>query len=102
MYVDIFTDNDFNKVNGVTTTLNAVLRCAPPGLRLRIYTAAPLPMEQDDYLALRSFVAPNPLYSDMSIYTPRLLEYTARARADQLDVIHLTTPGPIGLAALWV
>ena len=102
MNVGIFTDNDFDKVNGVTTTLNAVLRCAPPGVRLRIYTAAPLPVEQDDYLALRSFGMPIPFYREMSMYVPRLLEYTARARADGLAVIHLTTPGPVGLAALWV
>ena len=102
MNVGIFTDNDFDKANGVTTTLNAVLRCAPPGLRLRIYTAAPLPVEEGDYLALRSIGLPIPFYSEMSVYVPRLLEYTARARADRLDVVHLTTPGPVGLAALWV
>jgi hypothetical protein len=35
MNVAIFTDNDFEKVNGVTTTLRAVLQHAPPGVRLR-------------------------------------------------------------------
>ena len=30
MNVAIFTDNDFDKVNGVTTTLRAVLEHAPP------------------------------------------------------------------------
>src|SRR5687767_13858445 len=102
MNVGIFTDNDLNTVNGVTTTLNAVVRCAPPGFRLRIYTAAPLPVEQDDYLALRSVGVPIPFCPEMNMYVPRLFEYTARARADRLDVIHLTTPGPIGLAALYV
>lgn len=102
MNVAIFTDNDFDKVNGVTTTLSAVLRCAPAGMRLRIYTAAPIPVEQPEYLALRSFGVPIPFYNEMRMYVPRLLEYVERARADQIDVVHLTTPGPIGLAALYV
>jgi glycosyltransferase involved in cell wall biosynthesis len=102
MNVAIFTDNDFDKVNGVTTTLSAVLRCAPGDMRLRIYTAAPLPVEQPDYLALRSLGVPTPFYAEMRMYVPRLLEYVARARADRIDVVHLTTPGPIGLAALFV
>jgi glycosyltransferase involved in cell wall biosynthesis len=36
------------------------------------------------------------------MYLPRLREYVARARADRIDVVHLTTPGPVGLAALYV
>jgi len=58
--IGIFTDNDFDKVNGVTTTLTAALRCAPAGMRLRIYTASTLPVMQDDYLALRSAGLPIP------------------------------------------
>jgi glycosyltransferase involved in cell wall biosynthesis len=102
MNVAIFTDNDFDKVNGVTTTLSAVLRCAPAEMRLRIYTAAPLAVEQPDYLALRSIGVPIPFYNEMRMYVPRLSEYVARARRDHIDVVHLTTPGPLGLAALFV
>jgi glycosyltransferase involved in cell wall biosynthesis len=102
MNVAVFTDNDFDKVNGVTTTLMAALRHAPSGMRLRIYTASSLPVEQPHYLALRSFGLPLPYYREMSVYVPRLLEYVARARADRIDVVHLTTPGPVGLAALFV
>jgi hypothetical protein len=63
--VAIFTDNDFDKVNGVTTTFKAALRSAPSGIRLRVYTAAQLPVETDDYLALRSVGMPIPFYSEM-------------------------------------
>jgi glycosyltransferase involved in cell wall biosynthesis len=100
--IGIFTDNDFDKVNGVTTTLTAALRCAPAGMRLRIYTASTLPVMQDDYLALKSAGLPIPFYGEMRMYLPRLLSYVEHARADRLDVLHLTTPGPIGLAALFV
>jgi hypothetical protein len=32
MNVAIFTDNDFDKVNGVTTTFKAALKSAPAGI----------------------------------------------------------------------
>ena len=79
-----------------------MLQCAPREMRLRIYTAAPLAVEQPDYLALRSFGVPIPYYGEMRMYLPRLLEYVDRARSDRIDVVHLTTPGPIGLAGLFV
>ncbi len=100
--VAIFTDNDFDKVNGVTTTLTAALRWAPASLRLRVYTSATLPVDEPHYLALRSVGVPVPFYRDMWVYAPRLLEFVERARGDRIDVVHLTTPGPIGLAALYV
>jgi glycosyltransferase involved in cell wall biosynthesis len=99
--VAIFTDNDFDKVNGVTTTLSAVLRYAPPGMNLRIYTAAVLPVDAPNYLALESLGVPIPFYSEMHMYLPRLRSYVTHARKDNVDVIHLTTPGPIGLAAMY-
>jgi len=102
MNVAIFTDNDFDKVNGVTTTFRAALQSAPAGIHLRVYTAASLPVETDSYLALRSLGLPIPFYSEMQIYLPRFREFLKRARADRIDLVHLTTPGPIGLAALYV
>jgi glycosyltransferase involved in cell wall biosynthesis len=102
MNVAIFTDNDFDKINGVTTTLTAALRYTPSSLRLRIYTAATLAVDTPEYLAVRSVGMPIPFYADMRMYLPPLFEFVAHARADRIDVIHLTTPGPIGLAALFV
>jgi len=52
MRVAIFTDNDFAKVNGVTTTLAAVLQYAPPDMQLRIYTAADEDIDTPGYFAL--------------------------------------------------
>ena len=54
MNVAIFTDNDFDKVNGVTTTFKAALQSVPAGMHLRVYTAGRQPLETDSYLALRS------------------------------------------------
>ncbi|MGH9242430.1 MAG: glycosyltransferase family 4 protein, partial [Vicinamibacterales bacterium] len=82
--------------------LTAALRCAPADIRLRIYTASPVAIDAPDYLALRSIGVPIPFYGEMRMYVPRLREYVARAREDRIDVVHLTTPGPVGLAALYV
>jgi glycosyltransferase involved in cell wall biosynthesis len=43
-----------------------------------------------------------PFYNTMQIYAPRLIALLRAVRRDGIDVIHLTTPGPIGLAALFV
>jgi glycosyltransferase involved in cell wall biosynthesis len=102
MRVAIFTDNDFAKVNGVTTTLKAVLRYAPEGIEPRIYTAADRAADDPDYFALESIGIPIPYYPEMKVYLPRVRAYIRRAREERIDVIHLTTPGPIGLTAMRV
>jgi glycosyltransferase involved in cell wall biosynthesis len=102
MKVAIFTDNDFDKVNGVTTTFKAALQAVPAGMHLRVYTAGREPLETDSYLALRSIGLPIPFYREMQMYLPRFGDFLRRAQADRIDLIHLTTPGPIGLAAMFV
>jgi glycosyltransferase involved in cell wall biosynthesis len=102
MNVGIFTDNDFAKVNGVTTTLRAVLKYAPEGVRPRIYTCADVEENQDNYCAAASPGVRIPFYPDMRIYFPRVLTLLNRVRIDKIDVLHLTTPGPVGLATLFV
>jgi glycosyltransferase involved in cell wall biosynthesis len=102
MKVAIFTDNDFDKVNGVTTTFKAALQAVPAGMHLRVYTAGRQPLETDSYLALRSIGLPIPFYREMQMYLPRFGDFLRRAQADRIDLIHLTTPGPIGLAAMFV
>jgi glycosyltransferase involved in cell wall biosynthesis len=102
MRVAVFTDNDFDKVNGVTTALRAVLQCAPADILPRIYTASTLAVDQPDYLALAAAGVPIPFYTEMRIYWPSWRELARRIKADGAAVLHLTTPGPLGLAALWI
>lgn len=101
MRIAIFTDNDFAKVNGVTTTLNAVLRWRPADLQVRVYTAADVEVDTREYLALASPGVGIPFYAEMKMYVPRFFEFLKRARTDGIDLIHFTTPGPVGLAALF-
>jgi glycosyltransferase involved in cell wall biosynthesis len=38
----------------------------------------------------------------MKMYLPPLRQFLRHASADAIDVVHMTTPGPVGLAAMWV
>jgi glycosyltransferase involved in cell wall biosynthesis len=102
MRVAIFTDNDFDKVNGVTTALEALIAHAPRDIAPRIYTASALASDAPHYLALPSRALPIPFYTEMDMYVPRWREYLRWIRRDAVDVLHLTTPGPLGLTALWI
>lgn len=102
MRIAVFTDNDFDKVNGVTTTLTALLRFAPSGCSPRIYTASGEDRDDPGYFSLRSWGMGMPFYAGMRMYLPRLRRYARQARADGIQLIHLTTPGPVGLAAMYV
>jgi glycosyltransferase involved in cell wall biosynthesis len=100
--VAIFTDNDFGKVTGVTTTLQAVLAHAPSDIQPRIFTAADVGCDRPDYLALASTGLGIPFYREMKMYVPQLRSYLGHVRAHETSILHLTTPGPLGLAALWI
>lgn len=102
MRVAIFTDNDFSKVNGVTTTLRAVLDHAPASLDLRVYTCEADDIEAREYLALSSYGIGIPYYREMKMYLPPFRRFLRHAAADGIDLVHYTTPGPVGLAAMWV
>jgi len=99
MRVAIFTDNDFDKTNGVTTTLRAVLRHLPDDVQARIYTASALCSDGPDYLALAAFGVPIPWYGEMRMYAPPVRAFRRHLAADDIDAVHITTPGPVGLAA---
>ncbi len=98
--VAVFTDNDFEKVNGVTTALTAVLSHVPDDLTVRVYTASRLGADAPGYLALSSWGVGIPFYSEMQMYWPPYRAFLERLRRDRVQVLHLTTPGPMGLAAL--
>jgi glycosyltransferase involved in cell wall biosynthesis len=81
--------------------LTAALDHAPRGLHLRIYTAATLPVETADYVALRSLAVPLPFVREAEMFLPHLGAYLNRIRRDRIDVVHIATPGPVGLAGLY-
>ena len=101
MRVAIFTDNDFEKVNGVTTTLRAVLTYAPPDIDVRVYTASDRALDDPALpLASRRRHADPVLRRDAGVPAEGVGAAARRRRAARVSVIHLTTPGPVGLAAM--
>jgi glycosyltransferase involved in cell wall biosynthesis len=100
--IAVFTDNDFIKTNGVTTTLKALLRHAPPEVRPRIYTSADLGAAEAEYFAARSVGMGIPYYREMRMYLPRLGVFRDEMRRDGVAVVHVTTPGPVGLAGRYL
>jgi glycosyltransferase involved in cell wall biosynthesis len=102
MKIGIFTDNDFNKVNGVTTTLRAAVEHAPSDLQLRIYTCDAGGTDTPSYLSFKAFGVGIPFYGEMKMYLPPFARMLREARRARLDAIHLTTPGPVGICAAWV
>ena len=102
MNVAIFTDNDFSKVNGVRTTLRAIVDHAPADVRARIYTCEHRCIALPGYLAMKGFGLGIPFYREMRMYIPPVRRFVRQAEADGIDLIHFTTPGPVGLAAMHV
>ncbi|HTI38322.1 MAG TPA: glycosyltransferase [Vicinamibacterales bacterium] len=102
MKVAIFTDNDFDKLNGLTASLRAAVRYAPDGISPRIYTASDLPDGLPNYFAVGSLGLPVPFCGDMQMYVPRPRRFLKEVLDDGVGVIHFTTPGPVGLAGLFV
>src|SRR5262245_24778851 len=95
MKVAILTDNDFGKVNGVTTTLRAVLEHTPDDLDARIYTCDDAGLDTDDYLSLPAYGFGIPLYREMKMYLPPVRRLIRDLVADGVDVLRLTTRGPV-------
>ena len=77
-------------------------RYAPSGVRPRVYTHSDIAADEPEYLALRALGIGIPFYREMKVYLPRLARLCAEARRDGIELIHLTTPGPVGFAALHV
>ena len=102
MRVAVFTDNDFSKVNGITNALRAVRRYAPEGVEPRIYTASDIEQHADGYFSPASWGCNLPWSRQMRVYWPPLARFARAMRADHIDVVHLTTPGPVGFAGRWL
>jgi len=101
MKVAIFTDNDFTKVNGVTTTLRAVLRHAPADIQPRVYTCESKNVQEPQYFAVGAWGMGIPFYREMKIHLPPVRRLLNQIRRDGVELVHLTTPGPVGLAAVY-
>ena len=105
--VALFTDT-FDDVNGVSRFIRDIARLACESDRdLRVLTSTPAteikfgaaeaPFRQN-FLPLIS--KPMPYYSELRVNIPPVLEVLEWVDREQFDVIHVSTPGPMGLLGL--
>lgn len=100
--VAVFTDNDFSKTCGVTTSLEALLRFNAGRVEPRVYTAADVGVETATYCAKESLGIRLPWDRNVRVYWPRLWAFARELQQQRVDLVHITTPGPVGLAARWI
>jgi glycosyltransferase involved in cell wall biosynthesis len=97
--VGLFTDT-FDDINGVCRFIRDMSSQAQRHNRhLKIFTCSPASSTQ---ISNRINFAPLsswnlPCYSDIQLHLPPLLDIMKRAEEEQFDVIHVSTPGPMGL-----
>ena len=101
MRVAVFTDADFDRSSSVTTALAALLRHAPPDVRLRIYAISDLDVDEPEYLTLRSPALPLAV-AGWPLHLPRIREFERRLASDDIAAIHVSTPGPAGLTGRYL
>ena len=105
--VALFTDT-FDDVNGVARFINDMGRIAHAGGReLVVHTSTPAADVKFDRDAAPFRVNfeplvshPMPLYSDLKINVPPVLEVLEWCDRQQFDAVHVSTPGPMGLVGL--
>jgi glycosyltransferase involved in cell wall biosynthesis len=100
--VGLFTDT-LDDVNGVSRFLRDVGgQAARDGRRLVIHTCVSSPVH--DLANRRNFSpmleVPLPAYPDIKLSIPPVLEVLEWADREQFDVIHVSTPGPMGLMGM--
>ena len=105
--VGLFTDT-FDDINGVGRFIRDMGRLAhESGRELIVHTSTPEgELKFDDKQApfRRNFAPlvsrPMPYYSELKVNIPPVLEVLEWADRQQFDVIHVSTPGPMGLVGL--
>ena len=105
--VALFTDT-FDDVNGVARFIGDMGRIAHDGGReLIVHTSTPaadLRFDRDAAPFRVNFEPlvshPMPLYSELKVNVPPVLEVLEWCDRQQFDVVHVSTPGPMGLLGL--
>ena len=105
--VGLFTDT-FDDINGVGRFIRDMGRLATEsGRELIVHTSTPTAEIRFDDVAApfrRNFAPlvsrPMPYYDELKVNIPPVLEVLEWADRQQFDVIHVSTPGPMGLVGL--
>lgn len=105
--VGLFTDT-FDDINGVSRFIRDMGRLAhESGRELIVHTSTPadeLKFSEAEMPFRRNFPPlisrPMPYYADLKLNIPPVLEVLEWADRMQFDVIHVSTPGPMGIVGL--
>jgi glycosyltransferase involved in cell wall biosynthesis len=98
----LFTDT-LGDVNGVSRFVRGVAAEAnAAGLDLRVVTSTRVPCEGADNIEnfRPTFARAMPRYGELELAWPPVRQVLARAAALRPDAVHISTPGPVGLAGL--
>jgi glycosyltransferase involved in cell wall biosynthesis len=95
----VFTDT-FHETNGVALTMRRLARLGDEGVPLEVVTSGP-PAEQHGVVAFSpDWSVPVPTYESIELNVPSFTEVIAYVEREEPDVVHVATPGPVGLAGL--
>src|SRR5262249_61537621 len=97
----VFTDT-FAETNGVAGTMRRLAADAGAGLLpLRVVSAGSYPEDVPGLIAFDpDWSLPLPGYERLELRFPSLTTLLACVEAERPDVIHVATPGPVGLCGL--
>ena len=97
----VFTDT-FSETNGVAGTMRRLATAAAEGkIPLLVVTADPEATDGPGVMRLEAdWSLPLPAYDGLELNFPLLTKVLARVEAEAPDLIHVATPGPIGLCGL--
>ncbi|MDX2130713.1 MAG: glycosyltransferase [Planctomycetota bacterium] len=102
MRVMLFTDT-LGDVNGVSRFIrNVAARAQATGRRLQVVTSTTMPLENAPNITNVPpvFSTEMPRYPQLQLALPPLVRLLRIADRFQPDVIHVSTPGPVGLAGI--
>jgi glycosyltransferase involved in cell wall biosynthesis len=97
----VFTDT-FTETNGVAGTMRRLAAATGGGeLEATVVTALPRPTSAPGLISfLPEWGLPLPGYEAIELRFPSLTEVLARVEREEPDVVHLATPGPVGVCGL--
>jgi glycosyltransferase involved in cell wall biosynthesis len=97
-HVAVFTDHDLTGVSDVDAAWTAVLRHASDRVAPRIYTATDVRRADPSCYAVRSVALRLPWSRQVRLCWPNLAKLERQVTETRAEVIHIATPGPVGLA----
>jgi glycosyltransferase involved in cell wall biosynthesis len=97
----VFTDT-FDEANGVAGTMRRLAAQGARGaLPIRVATARAEAADEPGLIAFTpDWTLPLPTYEELELRFPLITDVLAAVERERPDVVHLATPGPVGLCGL--